>query len=213
MRAALLSTVAALCLSGLAAASGTPPSPPKPKQQPGSTPPPSAGDSVAAGESAARARAEAEKLYAEGWALSEQAKKDEAAGITDMAQKKFCKARKRFEVAVSVDPKYHQAWNMVGFCARHCGDLKVAFDAYAKCLALAPDYEEAHEYLGELHIQTGDLEKARVELAWLEARKSEEAKELAGKIAAAEGKAPAAPAKAEKPAAACEDSTDGAEPK
>jgi tetratricopeptide (TPR) repeat protein len=180
-RAVVLSLVVVLCLTGVAGAFGT--SPKKKKSASG----------AAADSTVSKARAEAEKLYAEGWELSEQAKKDEAAGQADMAQKRFCKARKKYEVAVSVDSTYYQAWNMVGFCARHCGDLSASHNAYMKCLALAPDYEEAHEYLGELYIRMGDMEKARAQLAWLEARKSGEAKELAEKIDAA-GKSPAAPA-------------------
>jgi tetratricopeptide (TPR) repeat protein len=183
-RAALLALAAVLCLSSVASAFGT--SPKKKKTESKAT----AGDSAAVA-----ARAQAEALYKEGWELSEQAKKDEKHGQGDMAMKKFCKARKKYEVAVSVDSTYYEAWNMVGFCARHCGDLSASMNAYMKCLAIAPDYEEMHEYLGELYIQLGDMDKARAELAWLEERKSKEAKELAEYIEKAQ-KAPVAPAAA-----------------
>lgn len=194
LRAARLSIAAAVCFTGLAAAAGTPP---KPKSPPKTAAPTAAADTAMTAETARKTRTEAERIYAEGWALSEQAKQDETAGKADMAQKKFCKARRKYEVAVSVDSTYHQAWNMVGFCARHCGDYAASLNAYMKCLALAPDYEEAHEYLGELYLRMGDMEKARAQLAWLEARKSDEAKELAEKIAEAR-KSPAAPAEAKK---------------
>lgn len=177
-RVVILSLVAALCLAGSAAAFGT--SPKKKSKAP-------------ADSTVSAARAEAEKVYAQGWDISEQAKKDEKAGKTDSAAKKFCKARKKYEVAASIDSTYYQAWNMIGYCARHCGDLSASMNAYMKCLAINPDYEEMHEYLGELYIQMGDLEKARAQLAWLEERKSAEAKDLAEKIEAAE-KGTAAPA-------------------
>ena len=179
-RAVVLSLVALFCVTGISAAIGT-----SPKKKSASK--------ASADSTVSKARVEAEALYAEGWELSEAAKKDETAGKADTSQKKFCKARKKYEAAVSTDSTYYQAWNMVGYCARHCGDLSASLNAYMKCLALAPDYEEAHEYLGELYIRMGDMEKARAELAWLESRKSDEAKELAGKIEAA-AKSPAAPA-------------------
>ena len=190
-RAALLSGVATLCFTGYSTAAGTPPKPKSPPKAAAAT-----ADTAAQGEAARKARAEAGKVYTEGWSLSEQAKQDEAAGNADTARKKFCKARRKYEVAVSMDPSYHEAWNMVGFCARHCGDYTASLKAYMKCLELAPDYEEAHEYLGELYIRMGDMEKARAQLAWLEARKSEEAKDLARKIAEAQKSPPAAPAAA-----------------
>ena len=204
------SAATVFCRAGLAIAAGTPPSPPKTQEPP--TPAIGAPQAAPTAEAAQRARAEAEKLYQEGWAISEQAKADEAAGRTDMAKKKYCKARGRYEVAASIDPKYHQAWNMLGYCARHCGDYKAAFDAYAKALEIAPDFEEAHEYLGELYLETGDLAKAKVQLAWLEARKSDEAKGLGEKVKAAEAKA-AAQAKEVKPAPVPETKPEGTEAK
>jgi tetratricopeptide (TPR) repeat protein len=82
---------------------------------------------------------------------------------------------------------------MVGYCARNTGDLKRAFSAYQKCLAIQPDYDEAHEYLGEAYVQSGDLAKAKIELAWLRANDSDEADELAAIIAAAQGTTAPAP--------------------
>jgi tetratricopeptide (TPR) repeat protein len=181
-RAALLALAAALCITGVASAFGT-----SPKKSQSKAP---AGDSAAVA-----ARAQAESLYKEGWKISEQAKKDEKSGRADMATKQFCKARKKYETAVALDSTYHEAWNMVGYCARHCGDYSASMNAYMRCLALAPDYEEAHEYLGELYIRLGDMDRARAELAWLEDRKSHEADELREAIEAAQ-KAPVAPAAA-----------------
>jgi tetratricopeptide (TPR) repeat protein len=135
------------------------------------------------------ARAEAEKLYAKGYSETEEAKALKKAGKSGDAKKKFGKALKRFEGAVEHDPAYYQAWNMVGYCARNTGDLKRAFSAYQKCLAIQPDYDEAHEYLGEAYVQSGDLAKAKIELAWLRANDSDEADELAEIIAAAQGSA------------------------
>jgi tetratricopeptide (TPR) repeat protein len=128
------------------------------------------------------ARAEAEKLYAKGYDMTEEAKALDKAGKAGDAKKKYGKALKQFESAVERDNAYYQAWNMIGFCSRHSGDLKKAFAAYQKCLSIAPDYEEAHEYLGEAYLQSGDIANAKMQLAWLRARDSEEADELAEAI-------------------------------
>ena len=141
-----------------------------------------------------QARSDAEKQYRDGYALAQEADKDLSAGKGDDAKKKFGKALKKFGRATELDSKYYEAWNMVGYCSRQTGDLKRAFDAYDRCLALAPDYEEAHEYLGEAYLKMGDLAKAKEQLGWLRSRKSKEADELEWKIAQAEGRAPVPPA-------------------
>jgi len=128
------------------------------------------------------ARAEAEALYAKGYAEAQEGKKLNKDGKAGDAKKKFAKAIKKFEGAVERDRAYYEAWNMLGYCARNLGDLKRAFSAYETCLLIKPDYDEAHEYLGEAYLQSGDLAKAKVELAWLRANDSDEAAELAEKI-------------------------------
>jgi len=182
-RLASLGAAFVLALTAATAlASGSSPAPP-----PRSVPPPSempsstgkeAPDSVQAKEN----RAAAEELYAKGYAEAQEAKQLKRDGKAGDAKKKFGKAIKKFESAVDRDPAYYQAWNMVGYCSRNLGDLKRAFSAYEKCLSIKPDYDEAHEYLGEAYIQSGDLDKAKIELAWLRANDSDEADELAEKI-------------------------------
>ena len=182
-RLASLGAAFVLALTAATAlASGSSPAPP-----PRSVPPPSempssmgkeAPDSVQAKEN----RAAAEELYAKGYAEAQEAKQLKKDGKAGDAKKKFGKAIKKFESAVDRDPAYYQAWNMVGYCSRNLGDLKRAFSAYEKCLSIKPDYDEAHEYLGEAYIQSGDLDKAKIELAWLRANDSDEADELAEKI-------------------------------
>jgi Flp pilus assembly protein TadD len=180
LSSALSAVIALHVLAGTSQASGTSPSPPR------ETPPPQApaGSQAAPQEEAKWNRADAEKLYAKGWEMSEEAKQDLAKGKADSAKKRFGKALKKFDEATQIDPKYYQAWNMVGFCSRKSGDLKRAFDAYQKCLTIEPEYAEAHEYLGEAYLMSGDLAKAKAELAWLRSRKSDEADELAEQIEA-----------------------------
>jgi tetratricopeptide (TPR) repeat protein len=211
-RRAALAVLAGTVLLTLSFASrswsaGSAPEPPKKVEEPAF--PATQGKAPSGEEKTSAARATAEKLYAEGYGEVEKGKKELDSGKEKDAKKRFEKALKKFEGALERDPAYYQAWNMVGFCARHTGDLKRAFAAYEKCLSIQPDYDEAHEYLGEAYIQSGDLTKAKVELAWLRANDSDEADELAEKIAKAEGKsaptgetkeAPTSPAE-EKPSA------------
>jgi tetratricopeptide (TPR) repeat protein len=180
--AAPIAVIAFLIPGALALAAGTPPkprqeAPPKPAAptQPAEAPP-----------SATESRARAEAVYAKGYAEAQEAKKLLADGKTKEAEKRFKSALKKFESATAADESYFEAWNMVGFCARKTGDLKRAFAAYERSLALNPEYEEAHEYLGEAHLMTGDIGKAREQLAWLKSRKSEEAVELEEAIEAVE---------------------------
>jgi len=137
-------------------------------------------------------RADAEKSYKKGWEISEDAKKQLVAGKADDAKKKFGKALKKFREATDYDPKYFEAWNMVGFCSRKSGDLKGSFEAYHKCLEIEPEYAQAHEYLGEAYLMTNDLAKAKEQLLWLVSRKSDQAGELATKIESFEKGTPGA---------------------
>jgi tetratricopeptide (TPR) repeat protein len=184
-----------VAIAAWASTAGAAPSPP-PKRETAPAEMPTPTSTPAADDSAAikAARAEAEDRYAKGYAIAQEGTDLLKAGKAGDAKKKFSKALKEFESAVARDPAYYQAWNMVGYCSRHTGDLKKAFAAYEKCLAIAPDYEEAHEYLGEAYLQSGDIDKAKIQLAWLRARDSDEADELAEAIEkAAPGSIPARP--------------------
>jgi tetratricopeptide (TPR) repeat protein len=126
-------------------------------------------------------REEAERLYADGREEIDKAKKDLADGKAKNAEKKFKKALDRGERAVSMDPKYHEAWNLVGFSARHLKNYDRALEAYNKCLELKPDYSLAREYLGEAYLEMGKLDQAKQQLAWLQgnAPASQDTKDLA----------------------------------
>jgi len=178
---AALSILAALALSSVAHAAGSSPAPPR------ETPPPEAAPSSfgrAADSTVAPGRADAAKVYAKAWSISEDAKKELASGKADSAKKRFGKALKKFQEAADMDPTYYEAWNMVGYCSRKSGDLKRSFEAYEKCLLIEPEYAQAHEYLGEAYLMSGDLAKAKEQLLWLVSRKSDQAGELATKIEA-----------------------------
>jgi Flp pilus assembly protein TadD len=58
--------------------------------------------------------------------------------------------------------------NLLAFCLRKTGNLAEAHTLYLRAIALEPDLKSAHEYLGELYVQTGERDKAREHLRILE---------------------------------------------
>ena len=68
---------------------------------------------------------------------------------------------------VANDGRNADALNLLGFSLRKSGDMKNAEGFYLKALKLNPKHKGAHEYLGELYVETGRLDKARVQLATL----------------------------------------------
>lgn len=59
--------------------------------------------------------------------------------------------------------KYQHAdvYNLMGFSLRKTGDQKQAFTFYRKALDFDPQHKGALEYLGELYVETGQIEKAK----------------------------------------------------
>src|SRR3954462_12015554 len=65
------------------------------------------------------------------------------------------------------DVQQADVYNLLGFALRKTGDLKTSLTYYTKALEMQPDHKAAREYLGELYVETGNIEKAREELAIL----------------------------------------------
>ena len=57
--------------------------------------------------------------------------------------------------------------NMLGYAHRKLGRVEAAFGHYRKALAIEPRHLGANEYLGELYLETGELEMAEERLAEL----------------------------------------------
>lgn len=56
----------------------------------------------------------------------------------------------------------------MGYTQRKLGNYDLAKSYYAMALDVAPNHKGANEYLGELYVETGELEKAKTQLAKLE---------------------------------------------
>ena len=66
------------------------------------------------------------------------------------------------------DVQQADVYNLLGFTLRKTGDFKTSLTYYTKALELQPDHKAAREYLGELYVETGNIEKAKEQLAALE---------------------------------------------
>src|SRR5580698_6549161 len=65
------------------------------------------------------------------------------------------------------DTQQADVYNLLGFTLRKTGDFKTSLTYYTKALELQPDHKAAREYLGGLYVETGNMEKAKQELAIL----------------------------------------------
>jgi Flp pilus assembly protein TadD len=65
------------------------------------------------------------------------------------------------------DTQQADVYNLLGFALRKTGDFRTSLTYYTKALELQPDHKAAREYLGELYVETGNLEKAKEQLAIL----------------------------------------------
>ena len=65
------------------------------------------------------------------------------------------------------DVQHADVYNLLGFTLRKSGDFKTSLTYYTKAIEMAPEHKAAREYLGELYVETGNMEKAREQLAVL----------------------------------------------
>lgn len=63
--------------------------------------------------------------------------------------------------------QHADVYNLMGFSLRKTGDYKQAYTFYRKALDFNPEHKGALEYLGELYVETGQIEKARENVAML----------------------------------------------
>jgi len=73
------------------------------------------------------------------------------------------------ELKTLADTNQHaDVYSLMGFSLRKTGDYPTALTFYKKALDFDVNHKGAREYLGELYVETGDLPKAREQLAVLE---------------------------------------------
>jgi len=77
---------------------------------------------------------------------------------------KYAEAIPLLEKVVASDDKNANAYNYLGYSNRQLGNHDAALTHYQTALALEPRHRGANEYLGELYLTLGDLEKAEERL-------------------------------------------------
>lgn len=66
-----------------------------------------------------------------------------------------------------VTHQHADVYNLMGFSLRKSGDTRQALTFYRKALDFDPQHKGALEYLGELYVETGQIDKARENVARL----------------------------------------------
>ena len=89
-------------------------------------------------------------------------------GVKAVKSANYKKAIKLFNKVVATKPTDADAWNYLGFSNRKLKKFNQALSAYQRALAIDPNHRGANEYLGELYLQTDELEKARERLKKLD---------------------------------------------
>ena len=89
-------------------------------------------------------------------------------GLKAVNSADYIEAIKLLSKVVAARPKDADAWNYLGFSNRKLKRFDQALNAYQKALAINPKHRGAHEYLGELYLQTDDLANARKHLKRLD---------------------------------------------
>ena len=104
-----------------------------------------------------------DSIYEAGRDLAYAGRYDEAIEILTLARNK-------------ADPR---VLNFLGYSHRKSGRVKVGLGYYQEALRANPDYTLAREYLGEAHLQLGDVAGAREQLREIEKRRGKGCAEYA----------------------------------
>ncbi len=105
--------------------------------------------------------------------------------------KDFKSALADLTVMIDKGVQHADVYNLLGFSLRKTGDYTRALTFYLKALDFDANHKGAHEYLGELYVETGRLPKAKEHLTILERlcpQGCEEREDLEKAIAAANPK-------------------------
>ena len=86
--------------------------------------------------------------------------------------------------------QHADVYNLMGFSLRKTGDQKQAYTFYRKALDFDPQHKGALEYLGELYVETGQVDKAKEHVTLLKKLCPSGCEELADLEQAIAGAAP-----------------------
>ena len=110
--------------------------------------------------------------------LVKRAGKLEKKKKNDKAKKIYSQAFNQLEKAYSSDKKNPDILNYMGYTSRKIGNFEKAEKFYLAGLSIKPDHNGINEYLGELYVQTNQIDKAKERLDVLKDCNCDEFKEL-----------------------------------
>ena len=117
-------------------------------------------------------------LYDEAVKLVKRAGNLERKEKLDKAKKLYTQAFKKLEKAYKIDKKNPDILNYMGFTTRKVGNFEQAEKFYLEGLKIKPNHNGINEYLGELYVQTNQINKANERLAVLKNCNCDEYNEL-----------------------------------
>ncbi len=119
-----------------------------------------------------------ESIYEDAVKLVKRAGKLEKKNKSDKAKKIYTQAFKKLEKAYSKDKNNPDVLNYLGYTSRKIGNFEKAEKFYLKGLSIKPDHNGINEYLGELYVQTNQIDKAKARLEVLKSCNCKEYGEL-----------------------------------
>ena len=117
-------------------------------------------------------------FYDDAVKLVKRAGKLEKKSKPDKAKKLYSQAFKKLEKAYKKDKKNPDILNYMGFTTRKIGNFEQAEKYYLEGLSIKPDHNGINEYLGELYVQTNQIDKANERLSVLKNCNCDEYNEL-----------------------------------
>ena len=122
---------------------------------------------LAAGSDSSSSGSSEESLYDDAVKLVKRAGKLEKKEKLDKAKKLYAQAFSKLEKAYKSDKKNPDILNYMGFTTRKVGNFDQAEKFYLEGLKIKPNHNGINEYLGELYVQTNQINKANERLAVL----------------------------------------------
>ena len=117
-------------------------------------------------------------LYDDAIKLVKRAGKLEKKEKLDKAKKLYSQAFSKLEKAHKSDKKNPDILNYMGYTTRKVGNFDQAEKFYLQGLKIKPNHNGINEYLGELYVQTNQIDKANERLAILKNCNCDEYNEL-----------------------------------
>ena len=133
---------------------------------------------MAAGSDSSSGDSSKDSLYDDAVKLVKRAGKLEKKEKMDKAKNIYAQAFSKLEKAYKSDKKNPDILNYMGYTTRKVGNFDQAEKFYLEGLKIKPNHNGINEYLGELYVQTNQINKANERLSVLKNCNCDEYNEL-----------------------------------